>query len=260
MEKQVNNKKIRLLILVIVIIVFLINLVSCSALNNSNNTNDNENEVVEESKNKPSKENESTDKNEEKSKTEENDKREEPSNPTDANSETSKKPEKQPSTPNNDGNGSSKPVDKQEEKPSLPNGGNNKPVEKPSKPSEPQEPTNPSHTHEYEIVYKTVYHEEEGHYEKVLIQEAWVEVVYENEIVKRCNQCGQIMRTEKDIDKHFLESKSCTGYSNYWIEELVDVIHHDAIYEDKWIVDKAAWDEQVVDYYQCNCGSKKFPD
>ena len=35
-------------------------------------------------------------------------------------------------------------------------------------------------------------------------------------------------------------------------------INHDAIYQDKWIIDKAAWDETVTTGYKCSgCGETK---
>lgn len=112
----------------------------------------------------------------------------------------------------------------------------------------------------HEAVYETVHHPEEGHYEIRTI----------------CNTCG--MDISGWAVKHLQESKFCMGYGDreIWIvdkaawdeqvlvkeawDELIkeawdeqvlvkeaydETIHHEAVYEDKWIVDKPAVYEQV---------------
>ncbi|MCM1400078.1 MAG: hypothetical protein NC225_11435 [Clostridium sp.] len=58
-----------------------------------------------------------------------------------------------------------------------------------------------------------------------------------------CPNCGTILELD--------------GFSTCRV--VVDTIHHDAVYEyvDEKIIDKAAEDEQVVDYYKCSCGETK---
>ena len=174
------------------------------------------------------------------------------------------------------------------------------PVEKPSipliplEPSIPVEPENPDKPHEhhwvdnivkiehpeeghYEKVLvkdawdEVIQHEEEGHYEKVLVKDAWDEVVqheeeghwekvlvkdawdeevpiYEEQIRHICNNCGEdITGSEND---HMFEHLS-NGELAGWHEEVKNVqvgtetVHHEAVYEDKWIVDKEAWTETI---------------
>lgn len=112
----------------------------------------------------------------------------------------------------------------------------------------------------HDAVYETVHHPEEGHYEIRTI----------------CNTCG--MDISGWAVKHLQESKFCMGYGDreIWIvdkaawdeqvlvkeawDELIkeawdeqvlvkeaydETIHHEAVYEDKWIVDKPAVYEQV---------------
>ena len=153
------------------------------------------------------------------------------------------------------------------------------PVEKPSipliplEPSIPVEPENPDKPHEhhwvdnivkiehpeeghYEKVLvkdawdEVIQHEEEGHYEKVLVKDAWDEEVpiYEEQIRHICNNCGEdITGSEND---HMFEHLS-NGELAGWHEEVKNVqvgtetVHHEAVYEDKWIVDKEAWTETI---------------
>ena len=112
----------------------------------------------------------------------------------------------------------------------------------------------------HEAVYETVHHPEEGHHELRNI----------------CHTCG--MDITGWAVKHLQESPNCEGYGNkeVWIvdkaawdeqvlvkeawDELIkeawdeqvlvkeaydETIHHEAVYEDKWIVDKPAVYEQV---------------
>ena len=132
------------------------------------------------------------------------------------------------------------------------------PVEKPSipliplEPSIPVEPENPDKPHEHHWVDNIVKieHPEEGHYEKVLVKDAWDEEVpiYEEQIRHICNNCGEdITGSEND---HMFEHLS-NGELAGWHEEVKNIqvgtetVHHEAVYEDKWIVDKEAWTETI---------------
>ena len=97
---------------------------------------------------------------------------------------------------------------------------------------------------------EVVQHEEEGHWEKVLVKDAWDEEVpiYEEQIRHICNNCGEdITGSEND---HMFEHLS-NGELAGWHEEVKNVqvgtetVHHEAVYEDKWIVDKEAWTETI---------------
>ena len=53
---------------------------------------------------------------------------------------------------------------------------------------------------------------------------------------------------------------SCGGFRTDWKQVQVGTnkINHDAVYEDKWVVDKAAWDETVTTGYKCSgCSATK---
>lgn len=151
-----------------------------------------------------------------------------------------------------------------------------KPVEKPEEPSKPEEPEKPAHTHDYKPVYKTVHHEEEGHYEKVCVKEAWDEEVpiYEEKEVFICVTCSggwagvettpYIMETNEERLEHGAKHlrDEIPGSSQYTVRSIktqtgTKTVHHDAEYKNQWVVDKKAWDEQVIDYYICECGKRK---
>lgn len=122
-----------------------------------------------------------------------------------------------------------------------------------------------AHTHSWMPITSVVHHEEQGHYEKILVSEAWVEEVpvYENREVYICNGCGADITS--DPDKHMYEAllagnTKCAGYSSDWKQVQVGTnkINHDAVYEDKWVIDKAAWDETVTTGYKCSgCSATK---
>ena len=119
------------------------------------------------------------------------------------------------------------------------------------------------HTHSWVEVYKDVYHAEEGHYENILIKEAWTESVpvYEEQERAICNGCGADItgNTTEHNRNHALNGEK-GGWHTEWkkVQTGTNTITHDAIYEQKWVVDKAAWTEKVLSGYKCNsCGATK---
>ena len=120
-----------------------------------------------------------------------------------------------------------------------------------------------THTHNWIPITSVVHHEEQGHYEKILVSEAWTEEVpiYEDKEVMICNDCGVELNASNCYDH--VENHLLNGGKGSWREEWKKVqvgsnkINHDAIYQDKWIIDKAAWDETVTTGYSCSCGATK---
>lgn len=121
------------------------------------------------------------------------------------------------------------------------------------------------HTHSWIEVYKDVYHAEEGHYENVLVKEVWTETVpiYETKSVNICNGCGADI-TGNEIThakEQMLDGNmACSGFHNEQrkVQTGTNTINHDAVYEQKWVVDKAAWTEKVLNGYKCSsCGATK---
>ena len=98
---------------------------------------------------------------------------------------------------------------------------------------------------------EVIQHEEEGHYEKVLVQDAWDEEVpiYELQWRDICNDCGADItgNTLQHGKDHALNDGTTGGYTTKQVEVQVgtETVHHEAVYEDKWIVDKEAWTETI---------------
>ena len=120
-----------------------------------------------------------------------------------------------------------------------------------------------THTHSWVEVYKDVNHAEEGHYENVLVKAAWTESVpvYEEQPREICNGCGADITEDPYThnENHMLNGEA-GGWSTIWkkVQVGTNTITHDAVYEQKWVVDKAAWTEKVLSGYKCNsCGATK---
>lgn len=126
-----------------------------------------------------------------------------------------------------------------------------------------------THQYTWEAQYRTVHHDEVGHYEDVCVKEAYDEPVYGTHYV--CNYCGLDLGKDQlshclkcgpplsEDDIRYVPGVITTAGSSYGtIRVQVDTIHHEAVYEKKWIVDKKAYDEQVPNGYKCTtCGATK---
>lgn len=88
---------------------------------------------------------------------------------------------------------------------------------------------------------ETVEHPEEGHYEEVVVQEAWDEEV--TRIGTFCHNCGFEIHS---IDEWIAHSKASNGQCmSYGDKEVTEIIHHEAVTEQKWVVDVPAHTEIV---------------
>lgn len=130
--------------------------------------------------------------------------------------------------------------------------------------SESSSKNEPIHVHSWQQQYKTIHHEEVGHNETVVVSEAWDEPVYTMEAHDICNNCGlDFTATGVNIDQHFKESflygdGKCGSFRTEWIQNQTGTIHHDAQIQTRYVVDQAAYDEQVADGYKCStCGATK---
>ena len=119
------------------------------------------------------------------------------------------------------------------------------------------------HTHNWVAQYKTVNVPEKGHNEQVLVQAAYDEQVPQYQDVERmiCNQCG-VDITENAVahnDQH-LSNYEPGGYHSEVRQMLVGykTVHHDAVYETKYVVDSPATTKQELTGYKCSgCGKTK---
>ena len=86
--------------------------------------------------------------------------------------------------------------------------------------------------------YTTVTHPEQGHYEPTLIMPAYDEPVYAERIVG-----GHTGRIYNNLDEFYAQDED----GNYSVKQVqVDTIHHDAEYNQVWVVDQPAWTETVA--------------
>lgn len=136
-------------------------------------------------------------------------------------------------------------------------------------------PDTPSHTHNWRSVWTTVHHEAVTHEEDrwVVDKPAWDEAVTKLVYIckncrlgncDRCKSLGIINYEYDSKDALYSHQDPCLedgGSCSFWsTERRVDhYIHHDeeGHYETVTITDKEAWDEQVIDHYECDCGETK---
>lgn len=125
--------------------------------------------------------------------------------------------------------------------------------EPPEQPPEEEPEQTPQHTHNWQPVYSTVHHEEEGHYETHTITEAYDEQVYET--LYLCGACGASSSSIEGISSHLVSAHN--GEATYTTSQEWKTIHHDAVTEEVWVVDQEAYDEQVITGYRCSCGATR---
>ena len=113
-------------------------------------------------------------------------------------------------------------------------------------------------------VHNWVHHDATGHYETVVVKEAWDEQTIVQEARTRtyviCNGCGQkfygddiLRHGDEATDEELLNGcGSCGGaqIETYYVD-VPKTIHHDAVTEQKWVQDSAAYDSCST------CGAKK---
>ncbi len=133
------------------------------------------------------------------------------------------------------------------------NSNKNNPSSSSSKPAE--------HTHNWIAQYKTVNVPEQGHNEQVLVQAAYDEQVPVTEMKEICvgNQSG--LQINGDPNEYLLNnSNGDSGWHSEWRETVVgyNTVHHDAVYETRYVVDSPATTKQELTGYKCSgCGKTK---
>lgn len=162
------------------------------------------------------------------------------------------------SNKNNSSSSSSKPSSK-------PSNSSNSSSSKPSNNNSSNSSKPTEHTHNWVAQYKTVNVPEKGHNEQVLVQAAYDEQVPITEMRAHdiCNQCGADL-TGTDIPAHmensYLNGGNCGGHHTEWRETVVGykTVHHDAVYETRYVVDSPATTKQELTGYKCSgCGKTR---
>ncbi|MEG0978237.1 MAG: hypothetical protein RSE56_03240 [Bacilli bacterium] len=129
-----------------------------------------------------------------------------------------------------------------------------KPADKPA--CKPSGGDKPSHSYSWEKVYKTVNNPEQGHNGQYVTKSAWTEniPIWGQDERSICNQCGKdITGGESAHNKAHAMAGEPGGWHSEWVDIKIgtDTINHPTEYGTRWVVDKAAWSEQVLDYYKC---------
>ena len=116
------------------------------------------------------------------------------------------------------------------------------------------------HTHNWVAQYKTVNVPEKGHNEQALVKDAWDEQVPIKEMKEFtfCSTCGANI-TGHAVE-HLENSLNCQGYYTDWREVTTgyNTVHHEAVYETRYVVDSPATTKQELTGYKCSgCGKTK---
>lgn len=121
------------------------------------------------------------------------------------------------------------------------------------------------HTHNWVAQYKTVNVPEKGHNEQVLVQAAYDEQVPVTEMkaFDICNDCGAELNSsnvDSHVKNHMMNGTGNGGWHTEWRETVVgyNTVHHDAVYETRYVVDSPATTKQELTGYKCSsCGKTK---
>ena len=163
------------------------------------------------------------------------------------------------SNKNNSSSSSSKPSSKPSN--SGNNSGSSKPSNNNGSSSNNSKPA--EHKHDWVAQYKTVTVPEKGHNEQVLVQAAYDEQVPITEMKEHsiCNQCGADITADPwGHNKQHALNYEAGGFHSVWIEEVTGykTVHHDAVYETRYVVDSPATTKQELTGYKCSsCGKTK---
>ena len=142
------------------------------------------------------------------------------------------------------------------------NSGTSKPSNNSSSNSNSSKPA--EHTHNWVAQYKTVNVPEKGHNEQVLVQAAYDEQVPIKEMQEFsiCNDCGADITGNAwaHVKDHMINDTGNGGYHSEWREVVTGykTVHHEAVYETKYVVDSPATTKQELVGYKCSgCGKTK---
>ena len=119
------------------------------------------------------------------------------------------------------------------------------------------------HTHNWVAQYKTVNVPEKGHNEQVLVQAAYDEQVPITEMREYsiCSTCGADItgNTSAHMKAHMLNGEN-GNFLSEWRETVTgyNTVHHDAVYETRYVVDSPATTKQELTGYKCSgCGKTR---
>ena len=257
-----NKKAITIGFIVLILIIIILLLTRCSNSIETQNTSIKSDKTTEKAKKKTTtKKIEST--SSQKSEVKKEEKKEETSKADSSNKSNASdsKKDNTASTTNTSSNknntGSSKPSNS-----SSNNSSSSKPSNNSGSNSSNSKPA--EHKHDWVAQYKTVNVPEKGHNEQVLVQAAYDEQVPITEMQEFsiCNQCGADItgNTTAHMKNSYLNGGNCSGYHSEWREVVTgyQTVHHDAVYETRYVVDSPATTKQELTGYKCSsCGKTR---
>lgn len=157
----------------------------------------------------------------------------------------------------NDGGSTRKPPKKDD---GEENDGEKKPetTQTPVTPEKPDNTDKPAqHVHTWKRVTK--HHDAITHKENVKIKDAWDEEVTTTEGHSFCSGCDMdLTAAGYSMDDIIIHTNNCQGGCSYYFDDVpvIKTVHHDAVYEDRIVTDKEAWDEYL--YTECTtCGERQ---
>lgn len=123
------------------------------------------------------------------------------------------------------------------------------------------------HKHDWVAKYTTVNVPEKGHNEEVLAQDAWDEQVPQYQVAERqiCSACGVDITDlgQAGISAH-IKAHALAGENGGYYSKISQVltgyetVHHDAVYELRYVVDSPATSKQELTGYKCSgCGKTR---
>lgn len=118
------------------------------------------------------------------------------------------------------------------------------------------------HTHNWVAQYKTVNVPEKGHNEQVLVKDAYDEPIYGYEYHSFCNTCGLDLTANGINDAQHVKQHTLNDEGGSTTQKPVEVqtgtIHHEAVYETRYVVDSPATTKQELVGYKCSsCGKTR---
>lgn len=121
------------------------------------------------------------------------------------------------------------------------------------------------HKHDWVAQYKTVNVPEKGHNEQVLVQAAYDEQVpiTEMKAFDICSTCGAELTSataSAHVKNHMINGEDKGGWHTKWREVTTgyNTVHHDAVYETRYVVDSPATTKQELTGYKCSgCGKTR---
>lgn len=142
-----------------------------------------------------------------------------------------------------------------------------------------KESTTTAHQHNFQPVYKTVHHDAQYTTKWVQDSAAWDETVSNGDAYDEpvydlhniCYDCGMDLDaagyTGEAVFEHIEAEMDNGGMGRYYNKRVqvdtihhegtTSVVHHDATGHNEQVLVKDAYDEQVIDHYECSCGATK---